>query len=118
MKQDDVQFRQTPAYKKAVAKAEKRLANTKFESEGQKRDYMREVSQHDNNIPGMPVFFPPPLLWGTGLGEGQELETLPCGHKRFRVRLAQGMTVECRHGHLYDAEYDEEKRLVVKELIQ
>jgi len=48
-----------PGYQRAVRKGQQKLRTMKFESEGQKRDYYRAVAGNENNVPGLPPFFPP-----------------------------------------------------------
>lgn len=38
----------------------------KFENEGQRQDYERQVKANPNNIPGLPVFYPPEKLRSAG----------------------------------------------------
>lgn len=103
--QQKEEFHRTKKWEKGARIGKRRLekGQFKFENEAQKRDYDRAVSANPNNAPGMPVFFPPLLLWGTGIGEGQPCELLPCGHpwrtKKYDVKGQ--CTVACKYGHQY-----------------
>ena len=98
-------FRKTPVWNLGGKIGARRLKEGKFklENEAQKRDYMRAVNSNPLNQPGMPVFFPPTLLWATGIGEGQSCEVLPCGHPwRTKRYSPEGQcTVACKYGHEY-----------------
>jgi len=48
-----------PFRKRAEVKAAEKLKDLTFKSEGDKRDYERAVRGNDNNIYGLPAFFPP-----------------------------------------------------------
>lgn len=98
-------FRSTPEWREGAKKAQKNFKDMKFESEGQKRDYLRAVSQHECNVPGYPIFYPPPLLWGVGIGDGEPCETLPCGHvwKKRTISQNGNTTYSCRLGHEFGA---------------
>jgi hypothetical protein len=67
-----------PDYQRALAVGEKRLATGKmsFESEGQRRDYMRSVSANPNNVPGLPAFFPPEQVRSFVAMQAQEISPL------------------------------------------
>lgn len=72
-----------PGYKAAAAKAKAGMEKMKFESEGQKKDYLRAVARNPNNIPGLPVFYPP-LSMGvfsgfSGINVEEKMDMLPCG---------------------------------------
>jgi len=73
-----------PDWERAVAKGKENLPKMKFESEGQKKDYLKAVATNRNNVPGLPAFFPPESL-GTFTGFGGidvvKKDMLPCGKK-------------------------------------
>lgn len=47
-----------PEYNRALRKGKERAAKLKFESEGQKKDYEKLVKNNENNVYGLPAFFP------------------------------------------------------------
>ena len=71
-----------PNYKAAAEKAKKNLPKMKFENEAQKRDYLKAVGKNRNNLPGLPVFYPPESI-GTFTGfagiDIEKKDMLPCG---------------------------------------
>jgi len=77
-----------PDWAKAVKKGEENLPKMKFESEGQKRDYLREVAKNPNNVPGLPIFYPPQGL-GTFSGysgiDTVKRDMLPCGKRWMKA---------------------------------
>lgn len=73
-----------PDWEKAVAKGKANFDKLKFETEGQKRDYLREVAKNPNNVPGLPIFYPPQSLgvFSGFLGiDVEKKDILPCGEK-------------------------------------
>jgi len=48
-----------PDFKKALHAGQKLAAQKKFESEGEKRDYERQIRSNPNNVYGLPAFYPP-----------------------------------------------------------
>lgn len=49
-----------PGHERAVKVGKERLKRMTFESEAQKRDYMRKVEANPFNVPGLPELFPAP----------------------------------------------------------
>ncbi len=73
-----------PGWKNAVKKGKANLPKLKFENEAQKSDYLKAVAKNPNNVPGLPIFYPPESL-GTFTGfagiDIEKKDMLPCGRK-------------------------------------
>ena len=72
-----------PGYERALAQGRKQFEKMQFESEGAKRDYLREVASNPENIPGQPIWFPPISIrsvtgnvWGTEYDDEQQAKIL------------------------------------------
>jgi hypothetical protein len=48
-----------PGYREAAAQSAELFSKMTFDSEAQKRDYLRKVRASRHNVPGLPAFFPP-----------------------------------------------------------
>ena len=61
-KVDPKDARTSPNHEKALAVGQANMkqweAEGRFESEGQRQDYLKEVAKNPHNVPGLPVFFP------------------------------------------------------------
>lgn len=94
-----------PDYERAVKAGKERLPKLKFENEAAKRDYLWYASQNENNVPGLPEFFPPVKARSTGFGDGS-MPQLTCGHKAVRsstkIDTAGNAvtTLRCGYGHV------------------
>jgi len=102
----------SPDYDECVRVGAKRWEKMKdgFESEGAKRDYLKQVASNPNNVLGLPPTFPPLnkqygvtgfIFGGDGIGMEQVDEILPCGHtwtiKGYRHNGEQFS--RCSYGH-------------------
>ncbi len=90
-----------PGYASAVKKGEQNLSKLKFDSEAQKSDYMKAVASNPNNVPGLPVFYPP-LGLGTFSGfsgiDVVKKDMLPCGKKWAHATYGEGGVATYRCG--------------------
>jgi hypothetical protein len=96
-----------PTYKSALYSGQEnwKKMESGFETEGQKKDYLRAVGKNKNNVVGYPPFFPPEKIRSCGVGRGRDLEVLPCGHKETRLKYDEKLeakVVSCRYGHEYN----------------
>jgi hypothetical protein len=55
-----------PERKMAEAKGKQQLAKMKFENDAQRRDYEKSVKANDQNVMGIPPFFPPTVIRSSG----------------------------------------------------
>ena len=51
-----------PERKMAEAKGKQQLAKMKFENDAQRRDYEKSVLANEQNVMGIPPFFPPTVI--------------------------------------------------------
>lgn len=86
-----------------VGKEQWKQMEGSFESEGEKRDYLKAVEANPNNVVGMPPFYPPVRIRSAGgIGPGARARTLPCGHRETTIRHRNQIeTVSCKLGHEY-----------------
>lgn len=95
-----------PDWERAVEIGKREFAKMEFRSEGEKRDYLRNVYANPNNVPGLPEFYPPVKIRSAVSGFGN-MPTMACGHKSRRSILRFDKdnkqireTLECAHGHV------------------
>lgn len=99
----------SPDYDECVAVGKKMWPKMKAGmTPGQESDYLRAVASNPNNVLGLPCTFPPLHKQAgvagfrfAGLGDGQDTETLSCGH-RWTIKGYSHDGVgyyRCSHGH-------------------
>ena len=64
-----------PDRKRAEAKGKQQLAKMKFENDAQRRDYEKAVKANEQNVLGLPNFFPPTVIKSSFSGVGWNCET-------------------------------------------
>jgi hypothetical protein len=93
--------KRTPTYRKARAIAEQKYAAM---TDTEKKESHRNMNMSDMNLPGLPAFYPPEILYATGIGDGEQTEMLECGHKWVSIKVTpEGeRTYRCKYGHEYN----------------
>lgn len=103
-----IDYKRTDAYKKA-----RKLAEAKYTTmtDDEKKEAHRNIGVNDMNLPGLPAFFPPPLLFSHGIGNGESTEVLECGHrwKSQSVNPKGERTYKCKYGHEFHRISEEHK---------
>ncbi len=94
-----------PDWERANAIGKREYEKMEFESEGDRRDYLRRVDGNPNNVPGLPTFYGPEKIRSVG-GLGNPLPLMSCGHRAQKIMArfdaAEKVLVndlECPYGH-------------------
>ena len=101
-----------PNRKQAERRAKENLPKmmASFKTEGERKDYEKMVKANENNIMGLPTFYPPRQITSFGgIGEGMREIDLPCGHKAMQCKINYSentMEYICSHNHKHNDNYN------------
>jgi len=90
-----------PHRKHAERKAKANIPKMKFESEGQRRDYERDILSNPRNIYGGPQFFPPVEIksFVSGHGELTDEEEIDIMERKINSRSSGVVPLPCPDCH-------------------